>query len=181
MTMAENESRRRSIRVQGYDYAGVGGYFVTVVAFQRKCTFGGIVKGEIRLNAIGKIVEECWDEIPLHFPNAEIDAFVIMPNHIHGIIYIFDNSRTGVGATHASPLQNYPLPPRGPWPGSLGAIVGSFKSSVTRRAHRESNATHIWQRNYYEHIIRDQTDTQRIAGYIAVNPLKWDTDEENPH
>jgi putative transposase len=175
MTMEDHDPRRRSIRVQGYDYAGVGGYFVTVVAFQRKCIFGEIVKGEMRLNAIGKIVEECWDEIPLHFPNAEIDAFVIMPNHIHGIIMLFDDR----GTIYRAPTRSFEEFGK-PTVGSLPTIMRTFKAAVTRNARRELNGTHIWQRNYFEHIIRDQTDYQRIAGYIAVNPMKWDTDEENP-
>lgn len=141
---------RRSIRLKGYDYSAAGGYFVTVVTFRRECLFGEIVEGEIKVNALGRIVQECWNETPAHFPNVEIDSFVIMPNHIHGIVFIHEN----VGATHASPL----LPSRGPSPRSLGAIVGSFKSAVSRRAGLELDSANIWQRNYYEHIIRNQPD-----------------------
>lgn len=143
-----DELHRRSIRLKGYDYSAAGGYYVTVVAFRRECLFGEIVNGEMRLNAVGRIVRECWDEIPSHFPNAETDAFVVMPNHVHGIIFIYAD---GAGATHASPLQKRTTYPHGPAPRSLGAIVGSFKSSVTRRAGRELNSANIWQRNYYEH------------------------------
>jgi len=127
---------------------------------------------------------ECWDEIPSHFPNAGIDAFVVMPDHVHGIVFIYDdNSPFVVEATHASPLQKRNGPASlqkrdGPAPRSLGAIVGSFKSAVTRRAGRELNTGRIWQRNYYEHIIRGQTDYERIAGYILANPSAWDQDKE---
>jgi len=186
----ELEHRRRSIRLKGYDYSTAGGYYVTAVAFHRECLFGEIVDGEMQLNDLGRIVEACWSEIPSHFPNVEVDAFVIMPNHIHGIIMLYENIRSDanasdrrgtipVGATHASPLQKHDLP-CGPKPRSLGAIVGSLKSAVTRRANRELHSANIWQRNYYEHIIRVQKDYEHIAGYILANPSNWTSDEENP-
>jgi len=165
-----DEIHPRSNRLQGYDYSAAGGYYMTVVAFRRECLFGDVVDGAMRLNDLGRIVMECWDEIPSHFPNAGIDAFVVMPDHVHGIVFIYDNDPPSVEATHASPL----LQKRdGPAPRSLGAIVGSFKSAVTRRAGRELNTGRIWQRNYYEHIIRGQTDYERIAGYILANPSAW--------
>jgi len=163
---------RKSIRVQGYDYAQAGGYFITIVALQRECLFGEIVGGEVRLNALGRIVAECWHAIPEHFPNAEVDAFVVMPNHIHGIIFL-------VGATHASPLPQ-PKFPHGPKSGSLGAIVGSFKSAVVRRAGIELIGGNVWQRNCYEHIIRGQAEYERIVTYIVENPSNWEQDEERP-
>lgn len=171
---------RRSIRIKGYDYSTPGGYFVTVVTLWRDHLFGEIVDMEMRLNKTGEIVRQCWNEIPTHFKNAEIGEFVVMPNHIHGIIIIHEST---VGATHASPLPTHTSPHQshlhGPIPHSLGAIVGSFKSSVSRRANRELNLTSIWQRNYYEHILRDRSDLERIANYIASNPMNWDNDEEN--
>ena len=169
---------RHSIRLRGYDYAAAGGYFVTIVGLGWKCVFGKIVKGEMRLNTLGKIVKECWDEIPIHFPYTSIDAFVIMPNHIHGIIVIHDSSFFVVGAQHAAPLQN-PIS-LNVKPGSLGAIVRSFKSAVTYRAHRELNMTNIWQRNYYEHIIRNDQDYENITRYVISNPMNWGEDDENP-
>jgi len=96
-----------------------------------------------------------------------------MPNHVHGILIIVDRA----GATHASPLHKQP--PRGPHPKSIGAIVGAFKSAVTRRLAREFNITDIWQRNYYEHIIRDQSEWSRIHKYIESNPAMWENDDEN--
>ncbi len=173
--MKMDESHHRSLRLRGYDYSAAGGYYVTVVAFRRECLFGEVVAGVMRLNALGSIVMECWDEIPSHFPNAGIDAFVIMPDHVHGIVFIYDDNSPSVEATHASPLQKR----NGPAPRSLGAIVGSFKSSVTRRAGRELNSANIWQRNYYEHIVRNQTEYERITGYILANPTNWNDDEEN--
>ncbi len=177
--MSNNEfPGRRSIRLKEYDYSLAGGYFVTIVTLWREFLFGEIVGGEMQFNALGRIVEECWQAIPEHFPNTDVEVFVVMPNHVHGIIIIHNETRRGtmpiVGARQASPLPQHGTPP-----GSLGAIIGSFKSSVTRRAGRELNSANIWQRNYYEHILRDQHDYESITNYIAANPVNWADDEEN--
>ncbi|MBL8098956.1 MAG: hypothetical protein JNK81_07225 [Anaerolineales bacterium] len=171
---------RRSIRLKGYDYSQAGAYFVTMVTWQREFLFGSIVNGEMNLNERGKIVNDCWHEIPNHYGNVELGTFVIMPNHVHGIIFIHENRNAtnlshSVGARHASPL-----PPKGVSSGSLGAIVGSFKSAVTKRIGKELNETGIWQRNYYEHIIRDEKDLKNKTDYIEANPMLWDEDDENP-
>ncbi|MGE0824886.1 MAG: transposase [Candidatus Binatia bacterium] len=121
---------RRSIRLKGYDYRQAGAYFVTIVTHGRECLFGNVVDGGMALSERGKIVQRCWDEIPVHFPNVQLDTFTVMPNHIHGIIVI-------VGATHASPLPQAVFPPHGPETRSLGAIVGSFKSAVTKRINEQ--------------------------------------------
>ena len=174
---------RRSIRVQGYDYSSEGAYYVTIVTYQRDCLFGEIKNDEMVLSNLGKIADECWRAIPEHFPNVELGAYVVMPNHVHGIILINNNHRTTtnlssfVGATHASPLRKQP---NGPVPGSLGAVIGSFKSAVSKRIGRQHNATGIWQRNYYEHIIRDEKDLQNKTDYINANPSLWDNDDDNP-
>jgi REP element-mobilizing transposase RayT len=169
--------QRQSIRLQEYDYAQPGAYFVTVISHQRKNRFGKIANGEMNLNQVGKIVEQTWLEIPLHFPNANIDIFVIMPNHIHGIINIIEDGR--VGARHASPLQK---PQNGVQPQSIGAIIGSFKSAVTKRVHDLGLliGEKIWQRNYYEHIIRNEDDYHQITDYIETNPINWEYDHDNP-
>ena len=133
-------------------------------------------------------MDECWRNIPDHFPDVELGAHVVMPNHVHGIIVITEigmatNSSPFVGARNASPL-----PPRGVKPKSIGAIVGSFKSAVTRRVGREHKATGIWQRKYgacpepcrREHVIRDPDDWNRIHRYIESNPSLWADDNENP-
>ncbi len=210
----DREHHRRSTRLKGYDYTSAGGYFITVVAFRRECLFGEVLDGQVCLNSLGEIVKNCWEEIPSHFQNVDIDEFVVMPNHVHGIVFIHPMNNGApfqhvVGATHASPLQNNrhasslpnnqhtwstyydqhaspssfdpnapASPPRGPVPQSLGAIVGSFKSAVSRRAGRELNSSNLWQRNYYEHILRDQSDYERIAGYIHANPGNWGIDDE---
>jgi len=179
--------RRRSIRLRGYDYTQPGVYFITICTHQRAPLFGQVVDGEMVLNVYGEIVRTCWREIPDHFPHVELDAFVVMPNHIHGIIVIVDHV---VGATHASPLRHMHtsrpserVPPRGPASGSLGAIVGSFKSAVTRRinALRGTPGAPVWQRNYYEHIIRSERALDAIRQYIAENPARWHLDRYNPN
>ncbi len=182
MRFDPQKHHRRSIRLKEFDYAQPGGYFVTIVTYQRDLLFGEIVNEEMVLNEFGKIADECWRVIPEHFPIVELGAYVIMPNHVHGIIVINDNkngttmkSSSSVGARHASPL-----PPRGVKPKSIGAIVGSFKSAVTRRIGREHNTRGIWQRNYYEHVIRNHEDWDRIHRYIESNPSLWTEDEENP-
>jgi REP element-mobilizing transposase RayT len=184
MKFDPQKHHRRSIRLKQYDYTQPGGYFVTVVTYHRDCLFGEIVNERMQLNEFGYIAEECWRAIPDHFANVELGAYVIMPNHVHGIIVITDradengmatNSSPFVGARHASPL-----PPRGTKPHSIGAIVGSFKSAVTCRLGREFNSTGIWQRNYYEHVIRNHADWDRIHRYIESNPSLWAEDEENP-
>jgi len=169
---------RRSVRLRGYDYAQPGAYFVTICTHERECLLGEIVDGEMVLNEYGHIVRACWEVIADHFPHVTLDTFVIMPNHVHGIIMI----DSPVGARHASPLPSDVTPPRGPKGGSVGAIVGSFKSAVTRRINemRGTPGMTIWQRNYYEHIIRDEDDLHDIRRYILENPLKWALDRENP-
>jgi REP element-mobilizing transposase RayT len=177
---------RRSIRIQRYDYSQAGAYFVTIVAWRRECLFGEVVDGVMKLNQRGIIANECWQEIPNHFPNVELGAYIIMPNHVHGIIIIDGadvngiaaNSPQSVGARHASPLRKRP---QGVLPGSLGAIIGSYKSAVTKQIGREMNETGIWQRNYYEHVIRNEKDLQNKTDYINANPLLWDEDVEDPN
>ncbi len=126
---------RRSIRLKEFDYSQPGAYFVTIVAFQRQCLFGEIANEEMRLNEFGKIAEEYWCTIPEHFPNVELGAHVVMPNHLHGVIIIHENkSFESVGAQHAVPLQKQNVKP-----GSLGAIVRSFKSAVTRISEKRTS------------------------------------------
>ena len=149
----------------------------------RECLFGKIVDGKVILSDLGRIVEVCWHAIPAHFPNTGLGTFIVMPNHVHGIIILNGDTKqdSGVGATQASPLRASYLqrPPRGPSRGSVGAIIGSFKSAVSRRTRQEHNITNVWQRNYYEHIIRDDVEHKRIHRYIEANPASWISDDEN--
>ena len=173
---------RRSIRLKGYDYSQAGAYFFTICTRDRGCLFGEIVDGEMRLNSLGEIVQDCWDDLPRHYPQIELDAFVIMPNHVHGIVFITD-----VGAQFIAPsAQDTNHAP------TLGEIVRAFKARSTRLIRKTDDGTMKqdaincaptgfgWQRNYYEHIIRDETALNNIRRYIIENPLRWADDEENP-
>jgi len=193
---------RRSIRLQGYDYSQAGAYFVTIVAYQREppkgamCLFGEIVKGEMRLNGYGKIVQWEWLELPKRIRYIELGANVVMPNHFHGILVFRDPvvgaTRPDLTVTHSGKAELHneipdgiggsPLPPRGPKPAFLGAIVAQFKSRVTKRLWKipALKGTPIWQRNYYERIIRNEHEMDNIWRYIESNPAMWNEDDENP-
>ena len=170
------EHHRRSIRKQGFDYSSHGAYFITLCAHHHQCIFGHVEQDRVRLNGIGQIVESCWNEIPSHSAHAQLDYFVIMPNHLHGIILL-------VGAQHAAPISTESVEPhKGPLSGSLPTIVRSFKSATTRRINqrRRIPGTPLWQRNFFERIIRDEDELFSIREYIHYNPRKWCMDRENP-
>jgi putative transposase len=173
---------RSSARLKTFDYASNAAYFVTVCTFSRDHLFGEIVDGEMQLNAAGQIVAECWDLIPEHFPNVELDAFIVMPDHIHGIVLISqpsDKNERGtvvVGATHASPLRPDTAleRPNGPKKRSLGSIIGSFKSAASKRINESRGlpGTPIWQRNYWDRVIRDDRELEETRKYILENPAR---------
>lgn len=171
---------RRSIRLKDYDYSRAGAYFVTILVRDREHLLGEVANGAVQLSKIGEIADESWREIPEHFSDVECDAYAIMPNHIHGVLVV-----GGVGARHASPLQRHPLRvskrPSGVRPNSVGAIIGSFKSAATKRINRFRRTIGfvVWQRNYYEHIIRDEDSMNKIREYIIQNPARWEFDMEN--
>jgi putative transposase len=185
---------RRSIRLKGYDYSSEGAYYVTIVTQGRECLFGEIIDGEVHLNKYGEIVQKWWNEIPIHFPTVELGAFIIMPNHVHGIIFITAERRGEVVSPRDIPNNNIldanadgtddqggetpPLPKP-----TLGQIVAYFKYQSTKEMNRietENSITKFWQRNYYEHIIRDEKDLQNKTDYINANPSLWDEDDNNP-
>jgi putative transposase len=175
---------RRSIRLKGYDYAQAGAYFVTIVTWHRECLFGEIQNGEIKLNQRGEIVQREWLNLPERLSYVELGTSVVMPNHFHGILFIHER----VGATRLDKMRNQPENsagsplPNGPKPASLGAIIAQFKSNATKRIWKipELKNIHIWQRNYYEHVIRDKKDLKNKADYIEANPMLWHQDDENP-
>jgi REP element-mobilizing transposase RayT len=176
----------------GYDYAQAGAYFVTICAYQRMCLFGEVVNDHIQLNDTGRFVEQCWKILPRDFPHVELDVFVVMPNHLHGIILLVGGHTAGRGEAfarmhrqqpHIIPANASPLrSAHGTQPGSLAAIVQNFKSVSTRKINRTraTPGTPVWQRNYYEHVIRDESTLRLIREYIVNNPLQWALDRENP-
>ena len=176
---------RRSIRLQGYDYAQAGIYFVTICTHRKKCLLGSVANDRVALSALGEIVRECWMRIPEHFPRVKLDAFVVMPNHLHGVL-VLHRTTASHRAQHAAPLQPTRNTDLQSEPnvksGTLSAVIRSFKSAVSKRAHREWPGTpsSTWQRNYYEHIIRNGGDLDQIRRYIRNNPQRWAFDKENP-
>lgn len=184
---------RKSIRLKGYNYAQAGLYFITICTHNREHLFGLIMNGKMVLNNAGRVAVKCWQDIPAHFPMATLHEYVVMPNHIHGIIEIISpkNELLSVGANDHSTQNdhtdnnrangNSPLRItsfRSPSQ-SIGSIIRGFKIGVTKWVRYENGFaqnTQIWQRNYYEHIIRNDAEYNRIANYILNNPAKWDDD-----
>src|SRR3989338_4418844 len=157
---------RKRLRLPDYDYSSEGAYFVTICTQNRQCLFSNITDGEIRLNEAGKMNQTRWQQLPQRFDNILLDEFIIMPNHVHGIIKIAE------AGTRPAP--------------TLGAVIGVFKSITTHDY--ILNVQHhnwppfpgkLWQRNYYEHIIRNESELNRIRQYILDNPINWDQDPEN--
>ncbi len=185
---------RRSIRLKGYDYSSAGAYFVTICLHEKACLFGEVNNAAMILSPIGKIVQDYWLEIPQHFENVELGAFIVMPNHLHGILNILD-----VGVQYIEPLQSIePLPRhiepqqriesqpsqkheyQKIIPKSIGSIVRSFKAAVTRWCNDNGNKHFKWQRNFHERVIRNEKELIRISEYVLNNPAKWEEDKENP-
>jgi len=166
---------RVSLRLQGYNYASVGSYFITICTQGRECLFGKITDGQMQMNKFGNIVRsECLKTSTIR-PNIELDKFVVMPNHIHGII-VMNNSRRGT-ACPAPTLECFGKPVSG----SIPTIIRSFKSAIMKQINTLCNIRNlsIWQRGYYDHIIRDDIDLNRIRAYIQNNSLMWGRDENN--
>ncbi len=173
--------KRRSIRLKGYDYSLEGAYFVTISTYQHKCLFGDIIDGKMQLNGSGQIVSTQWLRLSQRFHPSDFSVFTIMPNHVHGIIRI--GSDVGVGMERGDAV----IPPPRPYSSnpitsnSPGAIVRAYKSSVPYRLNlmRRSASPPIWQRNYYEHIIRNEKENKQILDYIEMNTMSWPSDRLN--
>lgn len=176
---------RRSLRLRGYDYSQAGAYFITICTNKRKCLFGNIVQNEVNLNELGNAVLDIWYSLPNKYSNIELDEFVIMPNHVHGIIVIKDV----VEAIHELPLQenisshkNYELSQKERRNMLLPKVIGYFKMNSAKVINQKnsSSGTSLWQRNYYEHIIRNEYELDRVREYIINNQIKWYLDYDNP-
>lgn len=171
------ERHRRSVRLRGFDYRSAGAYFVTICAYQREHIFREIKHGEMVLNEAGRIVAYEWVKTTDLRPYVDIDEFVVMPNHFHGILWVLDRS-DGRGTARRGVLQYAPTRFRSPTVG-IGAIVRGFKSAVTNRIHSMNPLFGgVWQRNYYERIIRTDAELQAVRQYIRDNPRNWGDDPE---
>ena len=194
---------RRSIRLPYYDYSNPGMYFVTICSFGRECLFGNIINGQMQLNNTGEILQKIWHELPERFPNIELDQWVIMPNHVHGIIHILDNPVRGAGSPrpcgpgpcgfhrpctdklkNSIPLDIQTTAGAGTAPlrVTLGQMIAYFKYKSTKRINllRQTPAVPVWHRNYYEHVIRNEKSLNEIREYILNNTMNWTMDENHP-
>ena len=179
---------RRSIRLKGYDYSSPGAYYVTLCSFRKQCIFGRVVNDQMQENECGKIVREQWFESALTRQELELDAFTVMPNHLHGILWIVrpNGVRPRLIAIESPERGRTPFGPtnriRAMRPRSLASWASGFKSAVTSRIRKhwkKPNAT-VWQEDYFEHIIRDEAELLRIRDYILSNAARWKVDRENP-
>ena len=187
-----NKHNRRSIRLPGYDYSQAGAYFVTICVEQRKCLFGEIIDGQMVLNQYGEIVAQEWQQSSVIRKEIEFDVWVVMPNHFHGIVMIQNtirecdrdrvrvNDNNHVGANGRSPLRSDS--PQRMKPKSLSSLMAGFKSITTKKINilRDTPGTKLWQRNYYDRIIRNQDAMDKIRQYIVNNPVSWDIDQLHP-
>lgn len=181
MTYNPEIHNRRSIRLKGYDYSQAGAYFVTICTNNREFLFGEISNGVMALNEYGRIVEIEWLKTPEIRPNIELLEYIIMPNHFHGIVVIDENRRgvlqyapTTASSHKTTASTNFRSPSQ-----TIGAIIRGFKSAVTKKINidRSMPGIPVWQRNYYEHIIRDDESYYRISEYIKNNPVNWQKDD----
>ncbi|XWN36943.1 MAG: transposase [Balneola sp.] len=182
----KNKYRNETTRLKSWNYGWNGSYFITICAKNRERYFGEIETGEMYLSEIGKIANQCWVEIPDHYPFVKLGEFVIMPNHVHGIIIIdkkddgrFSKSNVGTqdfASLHASNIKQASLNKFGPQSQNLASIIRGFKIGVTKQA-RKSRTDFQWQARYYDHIIRDQESFNDISEYIKMNPENWKKDK----
>ncbi len=163
---------RKNLRLRGYDYSLPGVYFITICTAKRKCLFGDIRGGQMIRNDAGDAVAEIWARLPQRFPNLSLDCFVVMPNHVHGVI-VFNNPGTkqNRGAASSAPTNTV----------ALGRVVRAFKSESAIRVNAilKTPGHSVWQRNYFDHIVRAGKELDEIRRYIHDNPSLWDSDPEN--
>ncbi len=179
--------QRRSIRLKGYDYSCTNLYFITVCTKNRESLFGYVEHTKMISSDAGIITEQCWQEIPTHYPNTKLHEHIIMPNHMHGIIQITNEN---VGVQDFEPFQHETLQNdlsqnnhlqkinqyQKVIPKSIGSIVRGFKIGVTKWFRQNTEIHNVWQKGFYEHIIRDEQSYFKISKYINNNPLTWQED-----
>ena len=167
--------RRKSIRLKNYNYSKIGTYYITICTNKKECIFGNISNGKMITNENGNIVGTFWKNLPKKYKNCKLDKFIIMPNHLHGLIIIESDN---VGAIHELPLQKTQRRSM-----LLPKIIGYFKMNTAKKINqiRQSPGERVWQRNYFERIIRNNKELNKIKYYISKNPIKWEHDSENPN
>ncbi len=188
MTLFKNKYRVESVRLPGYDYSQPGAYYITIVVHNRQCLFGNVVDGKMMLNEFGELVKTEWLKTGVIRPNIDVDSFIVMPNHLHGILIITDNDNQ---RKDASQCQRRDTSQRvstrmneqfgKPTHNSIPTIVRLFKSTTTKQINqiRKTPMQPLWQRGYYEHVVRDEDDLNRIREYIINNLQKWEFDKLN--
>lgn len=192
---------RHSIRLKGYDYSSPGAYFITICTHQRACLFGNIADGEMQVNSFGQVIQGHWSKLPSHHPHLRLDEFIVMPNHIHGILILFNENEcdqsniVGAGLADTVSVSSDYLTPK-PAPthdqsqpkfvtiqrAGIPNIIRGFKTFSARQINRQrrTKGTPVWQRNYYEHIIRNEESFEHIRRYIQTNPVNWKNDQLHP-
>lgn len=182
-----NENNRKSLRLQGYDYSSPGAYFVTICTYKRACLFGDIINEEMNENMAGKMIRDSWINIAKGFPGIVLDECIVMPNHFHGILWFGKQEHDDFKIELPIRKPHHANPPKGTKSNSLGRIIQGFKSLTTNyyiKNVRENGwhrfDGHLWQRNYWEHVIRNEDDLNEIRQYIIDNPSAWDRDKMNP-
>ena len=165
MTFDNKIHHRKSIRLRNYDYSQAGAYFITICVQNRECLFGDIVDDEMQLNNTGLTVKTIWQEIEIHYPQVELDEFVVMPNHIHGIISL---RRRDLGAASSAP--------------TVGKIIRRFKSMSAIAVNKSLGRSlqPLWQRNYWERVVRDEKELHAMQEYIGNNSRQWELDKLHP-
>jgi REP element-mobilizing transposase RayT len=185
MTYDPDKHHRRSIRLPQYDYAQPGVYFVTICTHKHECVLGEVVDGVMILNDWGIVADRFWDEVSAHFDGIAIDAHVIMPNHMHAnIVIVRDPIREGEVASPALATTRATEPggETPPLQPTLGQIVAYYKYQTTKAINlmRGMPGAKFWQRNYWEHVIRNEAEMDRIREYIETNPARWSDDQLHP-
>ena len=191
MTRYYRGYRTTSVRLDGWDYRQPAWYFLTICTKNRVCFFGNVRRGIVGLSRIGCVAHRFWAGIPDHFDHVRLDAFVVMPNHVHGLIGLMSPPNAAVETLDPTSLQddvnqnddpdrdaaiNKRMSTISPKPGSVSTIVRSYKSAVTRRARRHGDADFAWQPRFYDHIVRNWRSLQHIRQYIIDNPINWTRD-----
>lgn len=203
MVFDPSKIHRQSYRLEGYDYSSEGAYSVTICTRGHECTLGDVLNGEMKLSEIGEIVHKCWIDLPSAFSNVTLDEYQIMPSHVHGILVICGNRGSrdlinqiptrplptenqiptdaiplGIQESHFGAQTNFPLM-KNPKQ-TLGKIIRHFKAKATKKIHDAGYTGFGWQGRFYDHIVRDEQDLERLREFIRSNPLIWSLDEQNP-